>query len=201
MTTQKMNKSSREGSALVMALVVVIVGSTIIGIIFNITFRHAWFAPREAAVFVDHTAVLDLMQAEMAGIIQTNEAAGEIVLVSTQLVENRANSANPPHTDISALATLAIDGNNFRREVLIADGVGRRLRAEVSVFDMAFDLAWLNMGAIIANADPELPPPSFFVEDPIDPFGAYLIRVVLFDTDGNRVRMAEKAFVQTLSAP
>jgi len=184
-----------------MALVVVIVGSTIIGIIFNITFRNAWFAPREAAVFVDHTAVLDLMQAEMAGIIQTNEAAGEIVLVSTQLVENRANSANPPHTDISALATLAIDGNNFRREVLIADGVGRRLRAEVSVFDMAFDLAWLNMGAIIANADPELPPPSFFVEDPIDPFGAYLIRVVLFDTDGNRVRMAEKAFVQTLSAP
>jgi len=192
-----MNKS-RKGSALVMALVIMVVGSAIMAIIFNISFRHAWLAPRETAVFVDHTVVLDLVQSEMARIIQTNEVADNIVLVSQQLAANRANLANPPNDNIAVLANLAIDGDNFRRVVNISDGVGRPLRAQVSVFDMSFELNWLNMDAIMANADPELPPPSFFVESPINRFGAYMIRVVLFDAAGNRLRMAEKAFIQTL---
>jgi len=199
--------NTRKGAALVMALVVALVGSIIMGIIFNVTFRQAWFAPRETAIFVDHTTMVDLIQAEMARIIQTNDQSpdGNIVLFSNTLAGMRANPTAPGNANsINNLQQLAVDSdvfnNFFERSVAIADGVGQHLTAQITVFDIAFNPDWLDMGVGGIMDDPdELPPPSFFVPNPANVFGAYMIRVELLDNDGNRMRMAEKAFVQTLN--
>jgi len=221
-----MNKS-RQGSALVMALVVVLVGSGLTAIIFNIAFRYAWVGTAERAGFIDHTTVLDCVQKEIAKILQTNmDAPNNIVVRSEAVWQNRQAAA-----DGQALPNSPLSVNDLiisREQFDVSDGVGRR-NVRVTVLDMTFNPAWLDWGAMTA-ADLQMLPPAFRLlggstggwgedgnmeapwsdHNPNDPpdaplnpgiFGAYLVRVELFNTAGGIVRMAEEAFVQTMPAP
>jgi len=224
-----MNKS-RNGSALIMALVVVMVGSSIVAIIFNVAFRHAWVGVAERAGFVDHTTVYGFVQRESARILQTNIDEGEVAVRSEYVWNNRSALADGqplPHPVLS-LNDLIVTGPT---EFNVTDGVGRD-RVRVTVFDMSFDPAWLDWGSMTA-ADLNRLPPAFRMlvgggfgwgedgnfdapwsnpndTEPNDPplalgmFGSYLIRVELFDSTGPNampIRVAEEAFFQVIPPP
>jgi len=156
---QTMNKS-REGAALAMALVVVMVGSTIIAIIFNITFRHAWVGTAERAGFIDHATVLSFVQNARARILETNiaNAANGITVRAGAVRSNWDNvNADPPLPWDSLIVNYPINdpANNRTNQLMIsresfdvADGAGRG-RVDVTVFDMFFAPGWLNWPAII----------------------------------------------------
>ena len=230
-----MNKS-RKGGALVMALVVILVGSSMIGIIFNVVFRQAWFAPHERAGFIDHTTVFDALQTARNSILETNLANEE----TTAAPITTANWNNPPAANAPNIVPGALIANQqclviFREEFAVADGSGRGL-VRVTVFDMFYDPAWLNWNDPDFDIN-ELPPSILVMAEPgggwgpfdddggggggggggsitpgtpqnpgappdniIDPelFGAYLVRVELFDQQNRIVRVAEEAFFQLL---
>jgi len=223
-----MNKS-RKGAALIMALVVVLAGGGIIAITFNMVFRHAWFSPAERAVFVDHTTVLDAVQAERAFITQANLTNG--VTMSAPGLTVGGNSLQsewptppfntppfiaPPNLNV---ADLIVHSRNIPN---VGSGVGRG-QMEVTVYDVFFSPAWMSDAAL---RDPALPSVynmlpggtgAFMTRDgwhtaagsgsadggiigslDVDRYGAYLIRVELFDHRGRLVRRAEESFVQVL---
>jgi len=155
---QIMNKS-REGAALAMALVVVMVGSTIIAIIFNITFRHAWVGTAERAGFVDHATVLSFVQNARASILETNiaNAANGIQVRAQAVRENwedvNADPPEQPRHDPIDVNQLIISNDTFD----VADGTGRA-RVVVTVFDMFFDPSWLDFDTMSAAELRILPP-------------------------------------------
>ena len=158
MKRQIMNKS-REGAALAMALVVVMVGSTIIAIIFNITFRHAWVGTAERAGFVDHATVLSFVQNARASILETNiaNAANGIQVRAQAVRENwedvNADPPEQPRHDPIDVNQLIISNDTFD----VADGTGRA-RVVVTVFDMFFDPSWLDFDTMSAAELRILPP-------------------------------------------
>jgi len=231
-----------------MALVVVLVGSVIISIIFNISFNQAWFASRERAGFIDHATMIHHVQTVRASIAQANIDNGSI-MSNRQLRENWEDEHRndpitnttltlgdlqvihvgvPPGQDPFA-APIGVPIFNGTWNEDVADGAGRD-RVEITVFDIFFRPGWINRGAM-TTAQLMALPPSFIMEagatadsfedegwattpdlpvDPPDPpepglepgsFGAYLIRVELFDSDNVVVRRVEEVFVQVLPPP
>jgi hypothetical protein len=221
---RKLSPRRRKGTALIMALVVVLIGSILSVFLFDMTFSFAWAAQLQQRGYVDHTTVVDAIQTTKGLILQTNlsgDGSGSSALHVPAVLSK---------DEITDLNALRFDGALSYDRTLGA-GVGYQ-RLEMSVYDMCYDVDQLQDSL---RSDPEqmkeLPPPvklpklSFVAGGmspegdknvggtneehsggnknfPMTKYGAYLVRAKLFNIDKNGVkrltRVAEEAFVQIL---
>ena len=213
-----MNKS-RKGVALIMALVVVVVGGALVAVTFDVIMRYAWFSPQEAVAFVDHTVMIDAIQAAKAHIVHTNNTSGAVM--HAQGLRNLHDGWITPNP------LLWLDGLFiYSADIPLGGGIGGggRQRVTLAVYDMLFDPGWISPDALRTQ---DIPPifnmvgetmgggmtpegdptdQSIYYDDRgmggeyLDPelYGAYLIRAQLYDHRNVLIRTAEEAFVQIL---
>ncbi|MDR1875446.1 MAG: hypothetical protein LBQ90_10610 [Synergistaceae bacterium] len=204
------------GTALILALIVVLVGSVLTALIFDMTFSFSWTAGVQQKSYVNHTTMVDAIQTVKGLILQTNLSgdAGGSVAMHVPVVLNSE--------DITNLSDLRFGGGNLSYDVAVGNGVGRQ-RLEMSVYDMCYEPNRLRPPL---RSDPmqmkELPPPikpsklssaggggmstdgDQNVSDkgtnengsggsgsgnfPVKKYGAYLVRARLFDIDARGAR-------------
>jgi hypothetical protein len=209
-----------------LALTVVLVGSVLAAMIYEMTFNYAWFRQPQKEIYMNHTMVLDAIQTVKGYIIQTNLDNG---------VAMHAESAPILSGDamITSLNQLLVPEPDPAHPVLSADmtvhGGSRAQRMVVNVYDLYYFPYQLQPELL---GDPaqikDLPPPFNLLPDPSgmtyegektigdgehsekqesgegggrpDPekYGAYLVRVRLYD-GAKLTRTAEEAFLQVLS--
>jgi hypothetical protein len=206
-----------------MALVVVLTGATCAALLFEITFRFSRVSQPQRNVYVNHTTVLDAIQTAKGYILDTNSADG---------VAMHPPGFDYDNKPIKSPSDLRFPNSELSSDRKVGSGVGlQRVMVQVyDAFYNAdnLDAGLLND----PNRMKELPPPIAIMGDmssgpglqregektisdtggndsagsgaALDPekYGAYLVRVLLYDVDGNSgsklVRMAEEAFVQVL---
>jgi hypothetical protein len=201
---------------LVLALGVMLVGSLLTALIYEITFHYAWFRQPQKAMYVNHTTVLDAIQAMKGFIIETNSADNRAMHVPNLDFNS---------TDITNVSVLRFSNPELKIDTDVRSGVGAQ-RLTVDVYDLYYNPANLN-DSVWNDPDQvkELPPPfnltaSFEMEGVGDDggeghnadvsdllgsdvvfnpqkYGAYLIRARLFDSS-RLVRAAEEVFIQVL---
>jgi hypothetical protein len=207
---------------LVLALVVVLVGGTIVGLTFEFVYSFFWISTEQREIYVDHTTVLSVVQSKIAQIIASNKAAGKTMHVPALGYDSGALP-----TDNSLVLSDLRFGSPWSETTEMSSGAGPQ-RVETEVFDMHFMADWVDYDVLRDNPDEMKAFPSVFnmvgdvgsggygevgdhtapgassgsVGDPdaLDPdsYGAYLIRVRLYDYQGKLIRTAEEAFVQIL---
>jgi hypothetical protein len=213
---------ARKGVALVLALVVVLVGGLIISATFDFVYRFSWISTEQRGGYVDHTTGLSLIQAKKAQIVESNRVAGKTMHVPALLYDSGATPANGS----LVLSDLRF-GSPWSESANMSSGTGPQ-KAETEVFDMHFMPEWVDYSSFGSDpaAMKDFPPvfnvagevgsgglgsvgdhkgPGAGSTDPnagdeLDPdrYGAYLIRVRLYDQQGKLLRTAEEAFVQIL---
>jgi hypothetical protein len=209
---------ARKGVALVLALAVVVVGGVIIGLTFDFVYGFSWISTEQRGSYVDHTTVLSAIQAKIAQIIDDNKTAGKTMHVPALGYDSGTTPANGS----LVLAQLRF-GEPWSEEI------SGTQRVVTEVFDMHFMPEWVNYDILRSNPDEMKDfPPVFHMAgvagsgglknvgdhtgpgagtgvssggEELDPdsYGAYLIRVRLYDHQGKLLRTAEEAFVQILS--
>jgi len=215
-----------------MALVVIIIGLVLSGLIFDI--GHSFFstALKQESLYMDHVAVRDYIEAAKGWLVKYNIDNGR---VEHALLRPR------PDMPIGSLNDLMVDDPfgtllekrhlSFDREALYHRGGAKRVT--VNVFDVHYFKENLTPGLLNDTAQMRmLPPPINTVASPSgsgsglvdigdatdstrgradekesgsypwDKYGAYVVRVQLYDVDknGNRVlkRVVDEAFYQVL---
>jgi hypothetical protein len=214
---------AREGVALVLALAVVLVGGVIVGLTFDFVYGFSWISNEQRGGYVDHTTALSVIQAKIAQIVEANNTAGKTMHVPALGYDNGVVLSKDNSLTLSDLRF----GSPWSDSVEMSSGSGPQ-RVVTDVFDMHFMPQWVNYDAFSGNpADMKDFPPVFNMEgkvgsggynpdgdhtgpgagsggvgdaDDLDPdsYGAYLIRVRLFDHQGKLLRTAEEVFVQIL---
>ncbi|MDR1623111.1 MAG: hypothetical protein LBS00_12120 [Synergistaceae bacterium] len=215
----------REGVALVMALGIVLVGSIIVVMIYDVSFLFAWRSGIQQNVYMNHTTMISAIQAAKGYILQTNSDDPNGVM-HVSVVMNSGDA-------ISSVNDLRFSDAKLSYDRTITDKAGRQI-LEMRVYDMFYEIDKLEDSLTNdTNQMKELPPPirlpgtgiidgdkladegkSNIVDKrtnegfsgsgslPLEKYGAYLVRVSLYDVDprGGRklVRTAEEAFVQVL---
>jgi hypothetical protein len=204
----------RKGVALVLALAVTLIGSVLAAMIYEMTFNYFWFRQPQKELYVNHTTVLDAIQAMKGYIIQTNSEDQKAMHVPDLDFES---------TDITSVNLLRFSDPELKVDTSVKSGVGAQ-RLTLEVYDLYYNPAKLNSSLW---SDPvqmkELPPPfnltaSYELEDMIDDdgkghnsdvdnllddnvilnpqkYGAYLIRAKLY-SGSKLVRTAEEVFIQ-----
>jgi hypothetical protein len=233
-----LNKA-RQGVALALALMVVLIGGIITALTFDFVYRFAWISTEQRGIYVDHTTVLTVIQTKIAQIIEDNKAAGKTLHVPSllKLYDLRDRNIDVQDEDKLTLRDLSFDrpGDDpddfpWSESVQLSSEMGNgNQRAVVDVFDMHFNPEWVNYD--VFKSDPAAMkdfPPIFNMkgtvgaggynpvgdhkgpgastgvssgadELPPNRYGAYLIRVRLYDHQDKLLRTAEEAFVQILS--
>jgi hypothetical protein len=214
-------RKPRKGVALVLALVVVLVGGGVIALTFDIVSRYGCFSVSQRRIYVDHTTVLDLIQATKGWILANNVDNGKTMHAPG--FNYAAAAAAPIKGSITHLNDLRFTDAVLSRDVTLSSGVGRQ-RAVVQVYDMLFNPEDVNEIVLedpvqmqdfppvyklkvrddIVEAEGEHRAPGTGTRDAgidLDPdrYGAYLIRVRLYDNAGKLLRTVEEAFVQVFS--
>ncbi|MDR1376304.1 MAG: hypothetical protein LBJ22_02240 [Synergistaceae bacterium] len=204
---------ARKGVALALALLVVLVGGTVIALTFDFVYRFFWTSTQQRGIYVDHTTVLSAVQAKIAQIIQHNISEGKTMHVPALGYDS---DGEPPAEDSLRLRDLLF-GEPWRETIeLKSEGSGPQ-RVETEVFDMHFKPEWVDYDAFRKYPDEmrDFPPVFNMVRDRLEPndppqpplelppdqYGAYLIRVRLYDHQNKLIRTAEEAFVQILPEP
>jgi hypothetical protein len=211
-------KKTRKGVALVLALVVMVIGGAIIGLTFEFVYRFFWISTEQREIYVDHTTVLSAIQSKIAQIIEHNKGEGKTMHVSALGYDSGALPAN---------GSLSLNDLRFGDPWSKIVETGHHW-VETEVFDMHFMADWVDYNVLKNNPAEMKDFPSVFNmagevgsggysevgdhtapgasnrssgdADELDPdsYGAYLIRVRLYDRQGKLIRTAEEAFVQIL---
>jgi hypothetical protein len=193
--------------ALALALAVVLVGGVIVGLTFDFVYGFSWISTEQRGGYVDHTTALSVIQAKIAQIVEANKTAGKTMHVPT-LHDYYDSGTNPPKESLT-LSMLRF-GSPWSDSVEMNSGSGPQ-RVVTDVFDMHFMPQWVNYDAFESNpAEMKDFPPVFNMEGEVgsggynpdgdhtgpgagsggvgdaaeldpDSYGAYLIRVRLFD--------------------
>jgi hypothetical protein len=215
---------ARKGVALVLALMVMAIGGAIIGLTFEFVYRFFWTSTELRGTYVDHTTVLSVIQSKIAQIIASNKADGKTMHVPDLLYDSDEKNEVPPNGSL-VLSQLRF-GSPWSETTKMNSGAGLQ-DVVTEVFDMHFKAEWVNYDAFEGNlAEMKDFPPVFNMEDDVaggldsvgdeisvgfdknkvggggglesSKYGAYLIRVRLYDHQNNLIRTAEEAFVQIL---
>jgi hypothetical protein len=211
---------------LVLALAVLLVGGMIVALTLDFVYRFFWISTGQRGVYVDHTTVLSAVQAKMAWIIEENRNADRIMHVPALGYDSGVVPWTKENGGQLTLKDLRFD-EPWSESMDVQGGTGRQ-RANIEVFDMHFKAEWVNYNAFEDDPnDMKDFPPVFNMTgdvgsggydslgdhkgpgagsgvssgaDELDPekYGAYLIRVRLYDHQGKLLRTAEEAFVQIL---
>ncbi|MDR2179577.1 MAG: hypothetical protein LBP21_04670 [Synergistaceae bacterium] len=221
------SNKARKGVALVLALMVVLIGGVIIGLTFDFVFGFSWISTEQRRTYVDHTTALSFIQAKIGQIIEHNISKGETMHVkalSNAVDGERAQTSISKDLTLEKLSFGKPWSEDIRdKEMLSGTGLGRVV---TDVFDMHFKPEWVdyesfkspdvvkhfpsvfNMGGDAAggmgkDGEGKSGSASSGVSDGDeglnpDTYGAYLIRVRLYDHRGKLLRTAEEVFVQTL---
>ena len=163
----KLVNKTRRGVGLIMALVVLLVVSTIIALTFEIVFNYSWFSQQDNVGFVIHSTMLDVMEAEKALIVGTNHDAGQVVLHgrSEVLKESQRTWSPPPPFELLKVDDLRLA--DYPKTITIGGGISGagRQTIEVDVFDMFFGPAWVDYDVLRLNAaEMEAFPPVYNME-------------------------------------
>jgi hypothetical protein len=215
----------RKGSALMMALGIVLVGSVVATGVYSVSMHFARRSSIQQNAYMNHTTVISAMQTAKCYILQTNsdDATGTVMHVPAVLTSG----------DIDDLDDLRFSDPNLRYDRVVIDKAGRQV-LELRVYDMFYDIDSLKAPLINdAEGMKELPPPIKMASTgasggsgltnasdanipdwggneglsggstlSLEKFGAYLVRVKLYAVDSNgsrrQVRTAEEAFIQVL---
>jgi len=193
-------------------------------------FRYTWFSQEDKTGFVDHTMVIDAIQAAKAYIVKTNNDNAKMMHAAK--LEPHQKDWTPP-LEKFVLNDLRIDDANISFDRAVSEGgtggVGRS-RLTMAVYDMFFNPdEWIDKDALRNYPDQmkDFPPVFNMLGTPTssggmtpegthtapgsgggddylsgggglnpDTYGAYLIRVKLYDKRNRPIRTAEEAFVQ-----
>ena len=220
---------SRKGGALIMALMVVLGGGALIAATFEMVFIYSWFTQEQRSLYVDHTILASYIQEIKAQIIAYNLGKGEILHAPDILTATgptlTVEDLRFKDEDFESPSSLS-QKLNVPFDTTNPTGVGPR-KVEVEVYDMVFNPNLVNWDEY--DPDKFFPPvmnrlrhssttclgengvegtPCCPVADRADlrGYGAYLIRVMLYDArlfkprrGGDRpIRIIEEAFVQIL---
>ena len=223
----------RDGFALPMALIIIIIGLVLSGLIFDI--GHSFFSTvlNQESLYADHVAVSDYTEAAKGWLVKYNMDTGQV---------KHALLRPSPDMPVGSLNDLMLDDPagtpsdqrhlSFDREVPHRRGSSKRVT--VNVFDVHYFKENLTQGLLEDTAQMRvLPPPINTVASPTssgsglvaigdsvdstkkhaddagggpypwDKYGAYVVRVQLYDVDknGNRAlkRVVDEAFYQVLN--
>jgi hypothetical protein len=219
---------AHKGVALVLALVVVLVGGSIIALTFEFVHRFSWTSTGQRGIYVDHTTALSFIQAKIAEIVQANITAGKTMHVPALGYDDDDDDDDATPADGSLKLDQLRFGRPWSESTEMRSGTGLQ-RVETEVFDMHFMPEWVDYDH--SSSDDIKAFPSVFNmagevvsggygsvgdhkgpgyagsgsgdadELDADSYGAYLIRVRLYDHQGKLLRTAEEAFVQILPGP
>ena len=226
---KKFLSNSHRGVALIMALVVVLVGGALIAVTFSLVFNYVSFSVEQRGTYVDHTTVLHLIQSTKAYIVSSNDVRSfDLGVMHAPGFTYADESSFVDHID--KLRFPAAFDPNLDMDISINSGSGRQ-RATVQVYDMFYEVGRVQEPLLSNRDQmKELPSVyklkgvgsnSFenengenhgdansgsndnYGESELDPmrYGAYLIRVRLYDNKNKLLRTAEEAFVQILPKP
>jgi hypothetical protein len=206
---------------LVLALIVVLVGGLVVGATFDFIAQFSWLSVGQRGIYVDHMTALSVIQAKIAQIIDSNQSAGKTMHVSALGYD----SGTVPADGSLVLSDLRF-GSPWSESVEMSSGTGRQ-RVDTEVFDMHFMPEWVDYSSFSGHPDEMRDfPPVFNMAgesgegtsalgdhssagagttvssgaDDLNPdsYGAYMIRVRLYDHQGKLLRTAEEVFVQVL---
>jgi hypothetical protein len=217
---------ARKGAGLVLALMVVLVGGLFVVVTFDFVAQFSGLSVEQRGIYVDHTTALSVIQAKIAQIIESNRSAGRTQHVSALGYDGGGVPGNGS-LDLLDLDDLRF-GAPWSESVQMSNGTGlQRVDTEVfdmhfmpewvdydsfsgnpdqmrdfpPVFNMAGEVGG---GGTSALGDHSAPGAGTSVSgggtDELNPdsYGAYLIRVRLYDLQGKLLRTAEEVFVQIL---
>ena len=205
----------RKGIALVAALFITLLASSLIAATLTLVDRFNRDALQHTIMFVDHTTVIGLAQAEKARIVETNIDVGTTMSAPDLEIFQNTWPATIPAADLLTSPDQFIipnENNDLRRRIIVREGAGLQT-AFVTVFDMYFDRSWIAPAALreFHTAFPPIldmsggeavdpweqdePPTTSGVSQADTPpgrgripaqfYGSYLIRVELFPGDLN----------------
>jgi len=158
---RRLEMKSRKGAALVMALVIVIVGGAIIGVTFNLVFRHVWMSVQLRGGYVDSTILRSAIEEVRGRITARNMTDGiqHVPVVTNAGVITGVNQLRFNPADFPAPP----GGLVLNQPTEIRAGVGTRF-VLVEVYDLRFqaqNVVGLLRGTL-PNPIPDFFPPSFF---------------------------------------
>jgi hypothetical protein len=212
-----------------MALVVVLVGGALIAVTFSLVLNYVSFSAEQRGTYVDHTTVLHLIQSTKAYIVSSNDVRSfDLGVMHAPGFDYGDENSVVDHID--KLRFPAAFDPNLDMDISINSGSGRQ-RAIVQVYDMFYEADRVKEPLLSNRAQMQELPSVYklkgvssnsfenengenqgdansgsndnFGEGELDPmrYGAYLIRVQLYDSKNKLLRAAEEAFVQILPKP
>ena len=216
----KLFRRRREGVALILALVVMLVGGALAALIFEMGLSFSSTTRRQRDHYTDHTTGTNYIQEAVAYITKTNNDAGKVVL-------------HRPPLSVEDRTVKSLEGIRFRIDEISRDVREGRNRITVNVYDVSYDdiddslknkleemrelppplnlYYTKNGGAAIMEVDgdgaitndklPHRKENSW--RDILEHYGAYVVRMRLFRTDetGHEkwVRTIDQGFFQIVS--
>ncbi|MDR3231691.1 MAG: hypothetical protein LBT65_09625 [Synergistaceae bacterium] len=218
----------RRGVALVLALLVILIGSSVAAMIYDTSFNFSLQGQLQKEIYVDHTTVLDTVQTVKGFIISTNSSDTKAMHTPNYVYSDDASTISSVRALRLGPASIPDSPLSLSCDIVVSNGTGPQ-HLEVSVYDLCYKTGDLE-ASVRNDGDQmmELPPPFMMkgvtggvggvvstgdtlvvgdlaapLDDPageldMEKYGAYLIRVRLRDAGRRQIRMAEEAFVQVL---
>ncbi|MDR3264485.1 MAG: hypothetical protein LBT15_00595 [Synergistaceae bacterium] len=207
-----------------MALVVILVVSVCAALLYDITFRFARVSLPQRNTYMNHTTVLDAIQTVRGYILSVNSADGVAMHPPGFDYEKKKitslSDIRFPRSELSSDTMVSNGAGTQRLVVQVYDMYYNADNLDASLLNDPIQMKDLPppidmVGAQASGGENVYREGEKTISDTgsnddisgggtLDPqkYGAYLVRALLYDVDGNAspklVRMAEEAFVQVL---
>jgi len=204
----------RKGVALMLALLVILIGSTVAAIIYDIAFTFSWQGLRQREIYVDHTTMLDAVQTIKGFIIHANSTDMKVMHTPNYVFSDDTSKIGSPSNLRFDPVRVPDSPLSLNCDVVVSNGTGIQ-RLKISVYDLCYKTSDLEASLRSdGNQMRELPSPfmregvtaggggmnsvgdALVVGDLAPPlgdpgsalnlekYGTYLIRVRLHDAEG-----------------